>query len=51
MLLKMENRQKAAEGFARSQGVDINDLIVKTLGDAEYLFAHKFVKGCPQKMY
>lgn len=40
---------KAAEGFARSQGVDINDLIVKTLGDAEYLFAHKFVKGLPTK--
>jgi glycyl-tRNA synthetase beta chain len=40
---------KALEGFARSQGVGVDDLFVKTLGNAEYLFANKFVKGLPTK--
>ncbi|MTI81461.1 MAG: glycine--tRNA ligase subunit beta [Firmicutes bacterium] len=33
------NPTKAAEGFARSQGVSVEDLVVKDLGKAEYLYA------------
>ncbi len=40
---------KAALGFARSQELEIDQLIVKELGGAEYLFAPKFQKGQPTK--
>ena len=40
---------KAAEGFARSQGVDVQDLIVKTVDDAQYVFAVKYEQGRPVK--
>jgi len=36
---------KAAQGFARSQGVDVEDLVVKTVDNAQYVFAVKFAKG------
>lgn len=40
---------KAALGFARSQGVNAEELVVKKLGDTEYVFANKFVVGEPTK--
>lgn len=40
---------KAAQGFARSQGVDVNDLVVKTVDNAQYVFAVKFAKGSGTK--
>lgn len=40
---------KAAEGFARSQGVDVNDLVVKTVDNTQYVFAEKFAKGMETK--
>ena len=36
---------RAAEGFARSRGVDICDLIVKEINGAEYVVAEKREKG------
>ena len=38
---------RAAEGFAKSQGVDIADLIVKPVGPVEYVFAVKKEEGRP----
>ena len=38
---------KAAEGFARSQGVQVESLIIKETGNGEYLFALREVKGKP----
>lgn len=38
---------KAAEGFARSQGVTVEDLFMKELGNAQYVYAKKEVKGKP----
>ncbi len=40
---------KAALGFARAQGVSAEELVVKKLGDAEYVFANRFVVGEPTK--
>ncbi|MFZ5649833.1 MAG: glycine--tRNA ligase subunit beta [Bacillota bacterium] len=37
----------AALGFARSQGVDIKDLVVKPVGPVEYVFAMKREEGGP----
>ncbi|MFZ5596841.1 MAG: glycine--tRNA ligase subunit beta [Bacillota bacterium] len=37
----------AALGFARSQGVDISDLVVKPVGPVEYVFARKVEEGRP----
>ncbi len=34
-------------GFARSQGVDVADLVVKTVGPVEYVFARKSEQGRP----
>ncbi|MCP5008267.1 MAG: glycine--tRNA ligase subunit beta [Planctomycetes bacterium] len=36
---------KAAIGFARSQGIDANDLVVKDTGKGEYCFAIKEIEG------
>jgi len=36
---------KAVQGFARSQGVTMESLIVKKVGNVEYVFALKEVKG------
>lgn len=36
---------KAALGFARSQGVNIEDLVVKETGNGEYIYAERQVKG------
>lgn len=36
---------KAAQGFARSQGVSVESLIVKETGNGEYVFAQREVKG------
>lgn len=33
------NPTKAAQGFAKSQGVAVEDLVVKTVGNGEYVFA------------
>lgn len=33
------NPTKAAQGFARGQGVAVEDLVVKTVGNGEYVFA------------
>jgi len=38
---------RAALGFARSQGVDIKDLVVKNVGPVEYVFAVKRLEGRP----
>ena len=38
---------KAAEGFARSRGVAVEDLKVKTIGSAEYVVAEKSHTGKP----
>ncbi|HWJ03683.1 MAG TPA: glycine--tRNA ligase subunit beta, partial [Verrucomicrobiae bacterium] len=38
---------KAAEGFARGQGVDVSELFVKDTGAGEYIFATKKVAGKP----
>ncbi|MFZ5633577.1 MAG: glycine--tRNA ligase subunit beta [Bacillota bacterium] len=37
----------AALGFARSQGVDVADLVVKSVGPVEYVFARKSEQGRP----
>lgn len=37
----------AALGFARSQGVDVKDLVVKSVGPVEYVFALKSEEGRP----
>ncbi|MFZ5648678.1 MAG: glycine--tRNA ligase subunit beta [Bacillota bacterium] len=37
----------AALGFARSQGIDIKDLVVKPVGPVEYVFAMKREEGRP----
>jgi glycyl-tRNA synthetase beta chain len=37
----------AALGFARNQGVDITDMVVKAVGPVEYIFARKIEKGRP----
>ena len=37
----------AALGFAKSQGVDISGLVVKTVGPVEYIFARKSEEGRP----
>lgn len=39
------NLTKAAEGFARSQGVDAASLVIKDTGNGEYVFALKQEKG------
>lgn len=38
---------KAAEGFARSQKVAVEDLFIKEIGNAEYVYAIKELKGKP----
>ncbi|MHB0886237.1 MAG: glycine--tRNA ligase subunit beta [Bacillota bacterium] len=38
---------KAAEGFAKSQGMAPADLVVKAVAGGEYVFAHKHVAGRP----
>lgn len=37
----------AALGFARSQGVDISDMVVKPVGPVEYIYARKREEGRP----
>lgn len=37
----------AALGFARSQGVDISDMVVKPVGPVEYIYASKRKEGRP----
>ncbi|GEL07264.1 glycine--tRNA ligase subunit beta [Salisediminibacterium halotolerans] len=39
------NWTKAAEGFARSQGITVNDLTIDVLKGEEYVYAKTFVKG------
>ncbi|MFY9174895.1 MAG: glycine--tRNA ligase subunit beta [Peptococcia bacterium] len=39
------NYTKAAQGFARSQGVSVESLYVKEVGNGEYLFAKKELEG------
>lgn len=39
----------AALGFARSQGVDIKDLVVKSVGPVDYVFAMKSDRGRPTR--
>ncbi|MCC6038544.1 MAG: glycine--tRNA ligase subunit beta, partial [Armatimonadetes bacterium] len=41
------NPTKAAEGFARSQGVSVQDLIVKATEKGEFVFAVKREEGQP----
>ncbi len=38
---------RAAEGFARSQGVGLGDLFVKDTGAGEYVFASRHIDGRP----
>ncbi|HET7657951.1 MAG TPA: glycine--tRNA ligase subunit beta [Bacillales bacterium] len=42
---KEGNWSKAAQGFAKGQGVSVEDLIVKEMKGKEYVFAKKFLKG------
>ncbi|WP_041808176.1 glycine--tRNA ligase subunit beta [Evansella cellulosilytica] len=39
------NWTKAAEGFARGQGVSVSDLFFKEIKGEEYVFVNKFMKG------
>ena len=39
------NATKAAEGFARSRGVSVAELVIKSVGNAEYIFAEKREAG------
>lgn len=39
------NATKAAEGFARSRGISVSELIIKKIGNAEYIFAEKREAG------
>ncbi|MCK0471557.1 glycine--tRNA ligase subunit beta [Halalkalibacter sp. APA_J-10(15)] len=39
------NWSKAAQGFARGQGVSTDDLFFKELKGVEYIYAHKFIAG------
>ncbi|MBM7855792.1 glycyl-tRNA synthetase beta chain [Desulfohalotomaculum tongense] len=41
------NPTKAAMGFARSQGVNVEDLVVKTVGRVEYMYAIVKEEGHP----
>ncbi|UTR14384.1 glycine--tRNA ligase subunit beta [Salipaludibacillus sp. LMS25] len=41
------NWSKAAKGFARGQGVNIDDLYVKSINGEDYVFAKKFTAGEP----
>ena len=41
------NPTKAAQGFARSRGVDVSALKVETIGNAEYVVAEKRTEGQP----
>lgn len=38
---------KAAQGFARSQGVELEDVFLREVEGAEYVFARKFEQGKP----
>ncbi len=40
---------RAAEGFAKSQGVTVEDLVVKPVGHVDYVFAVKREEGRPAK--
>ncbi|MFH1859588.1 MAG: glycine--tRNA ligase subunit beta [bacterium] len=42
---KQGNPTKTAEGFARSQGTNVEDLKIKTTPKGEYLFVGKHIKG------
>ncbi len=42
---KEGNWSKAAQGFARGQGVSVDDLFFKELKGVEYIYAHKFIAG------
>lgn len=44
------NWTKAAQGFARGQGVDVSDLYTKELKGDEYVFAKKFIEGQPTEV-
>lgn len=46
---KEGNPTKALEGFARSQGIDINKVEVREVGGIEYVFAVKTEKGMETK--
>ncbi|HEX7063948.1 MAG TPA: glycine--tRNA ligase subunit beta [Bacillales bacterium] len=39
------NWSKAAQGFAKGQGVSVDDLYVKQVKDKDYVFANKFLRG------
>ena len=41
------NPTKAAEGFARSKGIDVSDLKIQSVGGAEYVVAEKRQVGQP----
>ncbi|MBU1753443.1 glycine--tRNA ligase subunit beta [bacterium] len=44
---KQGNPTKTAEGFARSQGTSVEDLMIKTMPKGEYLYVKKHIKGRP----
>ena len=41
------NFTKAALGFAKSQNIDVESLVIDKIDDVEYLFAHKKIAGRP----
>lgn len=42
---KEGNPSKALLGFARGQGVDLDNIIIKEYKGEEYVYAHKFISG------
>ncbi|PLT30975.1 glycine--tRNA ligase subunit beta [Peribacillus deserti] len=43
------NWSKAAAGFARGQGVAVEDIFFKELNGVEYVYVNKFIKGKPTR--
>ncbi|MBM7691795.1 glycyl-tRNA synthetase beta chain [Peribacillus deserti] len=43
------NWSKAAVGFARGQGVSVEDIFFKELNGIEYVYVNKFIKGKPTR--
>ena len=46
----MVNWTKAAIGFARGQGMTVEDIYFKEIGGVEYVYVKKFIKGRKQSL-
>ncbi len=47
---KEGNATKALEGFARGQGVEVKDIVIKEYNGEDYVYAHKVLKGKESKI-